>query len=870
MKKNLIFIMSFYWFGIFAQNINDPVANPLSVVTDGNVRFTILTSQLIRLEWDSLAKFENHSSFVIVNRNLPVVKFKQSTQDNWLIIQTDKLILKYLKSSGKFTSENLQITFLDSINHFDWKPGLLNSGNLKGTSRTLDRFNGDTEEWGKFPIPLEEGLISKDGWYVIDDSKNFLFDNTDWKWVLPRQNKNVQDWYFFGYGKNYKSVLSDFIKVAGKIPMPPRYAFGYWWSRYWNYSENELRELIGNFDKYKIPLDVLVIDMDWHITKGLSWLPGKFKTDEFGESIGWTGYTWNKSLFPEPEKFLKWTDQKNIKTTLNLHPASGVEPWEDRYAEFAKAMHFDTTGHKNVPYECADKKFMENLFKIILHPLQDEGIDFWWLDWQQWKDSKKIPGLSNTWWLNYCFFTDMERQKKHRPMLYHRWGGLGNHRYQIGFSGDAIISWNSLNFQPYFTNCASNVLYGYWSHDIGGHMFGAGPEDQKKLDPELYVRWMQYGALSPIFRTHSSKDARLNKEVWNFAPEYSNVLIDAIRLRYALNPYIYTMAREAYETGVSLCRPMYYNYPDKQEAYDFRNQYMFGDDMMVAPITSSIVDNFAAMKIWLPAGNDWYEWSTGTMLKGGQIIERKFLLNEYPIYVKAGAVIPMYPEIQNLQQLNDEMIIRVFPGGSYKTTVYEDAGDDNEYQAEGYAFTDIKTEKLNDKNLIVTISPTEGSYDGMSNFKKYEIQLYGSSIPQTVFYNGKPIPFSLEAKEGCWNYSGNNLCVHIKLPLILNYTTLKIDVTFPDPITDELNGLIGKTRRLSLAVNYLKNHWGDGSPLPEIIANTELTNLKIDYNPFDLKKLVNEFQKNYSQIPDLIRATHLNDKDKEKCINYLK
>ena len=295
MKKNLIFFLSFYWLGIFAQNINDPVANPLSVITDGNVRFTILTSQLIRLEWDSLAKFENHSSFVVVNRNLPAVKFKQSSKENWLIIQTDKLILKYLKSSGKFTSENLLITYIDSTNHIEWKPGQINSGNLKGTSRTLDRFNGDTEEWGKFQIPMEEGLISKDGWYVIDDSKNFLFDNTDWKWVLPRQNKDIQDWYFFGYGKNYKSVLSDFIKVAGKIPMPPRYAFGYWWSRYWNYSENELRELIGNFDKYKIPLDVLVIDMDWHITKGLSWLPGKFKTDEFGESIGWTGTVYSCS-----------------------------------------------------------------------------------------------------------------------------------------------------------------------------------------------------------------------------------------------------------------------------------------------------------------------------------------------------------------------------------------------------------------------------------------------------------------------------------------------------------------------------------------------------------------------------------------------
>src|SRR3712207_5672593 len=102
--------------------------------------------------------------------------------------------------------------------------------------------------------------------------------------------------------------------------------------------------------------------------------------------------------------------------------------------------------------------------------LEKMGVDFWWLDWQQWNNDKQFPNLSNTWWLNYATFSDMERHRDTRPMLYHRWGGLGNHRYQIGFSGDAIISWKSLDFQPYYNSTASNVLYGFWSHDIGGHM----------------------------------------------------------------------------------------------------------------------------------------------------------------------------------------------------------------------------------------------------------------------------------------------------------------------------------------------------------------------------------------------------------------
>ncbi len=869
MKKIILLSFLLCQIQLFSQSNDNPIANPAAIITVENVRITILTSQLIRMEWDSLKKFEDHASLVFINRNLPVPSYSQSIQNGWLIIKTDKLELKYLKGSGKFNSENLQISFRDVSTKTSWKPGLVNSGNLKGTSRTLDGFNGDTHEWEKKPIPLEDGLVSKDGWYLVDDSKTFLFDNSDWKWVMNRDNSNCQDWYFFGYGQDYKSVLLDFTKVAGKIPMPPKFVFGYWWSRYWNYSDNEIRNLVGNFEKYKLPLDVFVIDMDWHITKGLSWLPGKTKKDEFGEAIGWTGYTWNKSLFPEPDKFLKWTNEKQLKTTFNLHPASGIAPWEEKYPEFAKAMNFDTTGNKNIPYECADKKFMENLFTLILHPLELQGADFWWLDWQQWKNSKKVQGLSNTWWLNYCFFTDMERQNKQRPILYHRWGGLGNHRYQIGFSGDAIISWNSLNFQPYFTSCASNVLYGYWSHDIGGHMFGALPEDQKKLDPELYTRWMQYGVLSPIFRTHSSKDARLNKEAWNFTSEYSNALFDAIHLRYALNPYIYTMARKTYETGISLCRPMYYDYPSKQEAYDFKNEYMFGDDMLIMPITTPINDNFSSVKVWLPDGNDWYEWHTGTILHGGQTLERKFLLNEYPIYVKAGAIIPMYPDVKNLQQQIDDLIIRVFPGGNYQTNVYEDAGNTNDYKKNAFTYTTIQTEKQH-SNLNVKIFPREGSYQGMNDSKRYEIQLYGSVMPQNVTVNGKTYSYSSEKKQNCWNYSGKDLCAHIYIPQTLCSTMINITVIYPPDITTDLNGMIGKMRRLSLAVNYLKNHWGDGSPLYDDIAGTELTYLKIEYSPENFKQIINDFNTHYFQIPDLINATHINPNDKEKCIHFLK
>lgn len=162
------------------------------------------------------------------------------------------------------------------------------------------------------------------------------------------------------------------------------------------------------------------------------------------------------------------------------------------------------------------------------------------------------PGLSNTFWLNHTFFNHAERQNPGlRPFIYHRWGGLGSHRYPLAFSGDTYATWPMLAYLPYFTATASNVNYGWWGHDIGGHMFH---KTQKATDPELYTRWLQYGVFTPIFKTHSTKDPRIERCIWCF-PDHMFLMRDAIRLRYTLAPYIYNAARENYDTGVGMCPP---------------------------------------------------------------------------------------------------------------------------------------------------------------------------------------------------------------------------------------------------------------------------------------------------------------------------
>ncbi|MDP4292213.1 MAG: glycoside hydrolase family 31 protein, partial [Bacteroidota bacterium] len=499
--------------------------------------------------------------------------------------------------------------------------------------------------------------------------------------------------------------------------------------------------------------------------------------------------------------------------------------------------------------------------------MEKKGVSFWWLDWQQWPTDKKIKDLSNTWWLNYIFFTDKERNSPDRAMLYHRWGGLGNHRYQIGFSGDAIISWNSLAYQPYFTTSASNVLYGYWSHDIGGHMWG--PNSTHVMNPELYVRWMQFGALSPIFRTHSTKNADVDKDIWNFKGEYYDALSNSIRFRYQMVPYIYAMARKAYDSAVSLCRPLYYDYPNDQEAYDYSSQYMFGDNLLVAPIVSPMDNGESNLKVWLPKGNDWFEWNTGTMLKGGQVTERSFTLEEYPIYVKAGSIIPMYPNtVKNLNTEPSRTVIGVFPGADGTGEIYEDAGNTKAYAKE-FALTKVVSSYLPGRVQKITIQPRTGNYAGMPLKKAYTLKLYGAEMPEKITVNGVKVNYTNIANDKDWTYNGKEFSVNI--PLAEAACNLKQEVMIyysKNEKADVNTGLVKTFRQLTKATAALKFK-DAGIILPEIVGNCEETNLRLEYYPAKFYETLRYFNANYPRIPEAIQKA-TKPANAEWYINYLK
>lgn len=802
---------------------------------DKQIRISFISDGAVRLEYVPDGKFVDDASFVAVNRKYPAVQYQVKDTGKFIEISTSSLKLRYRKGSGKFAADNLSVSSVKGARvPFSWKPGQKDDKNLLGTYRTLDGYDGGLHQ-GKDPMPIEQGLLSRNGWTFIDDSNSYLFDHSDWPWVTYRQEEGkTQDWYFMAYGHDYKKALHDFTLFSGKIPLPPRYAFGYWWSRYWSYSDHELRQLVNDFHDYNIPLDVLVVDMDWHYT-------------EKGRG-GWTGYTWNRRLFPEPANLLDWFEKNQLATTINIHPADGIKSYEEHYPEMARWMGIDPATRQDIPWQASSKRFMTGWLNTQLRPMEKMGVDFWWLDWQQWSYDKEFPHLSNTWWINYVVFSDMERNRNTRPMLYHRWGGLGNHRYQIGFSGDSKISWNSLDFQPYFNSTASNVLYGFWSHDIGGHQ---GPSH---IDPELFVRWMQFGALSPILRTHSTKAAGLKKEPWVFDHEHFEIIRNTIRERYAMAPYIYTMARKAHDTGVSICRPMYYDYPEDQASYDNRNEYMFGDCMLVYPITAPATNGVSVQQVWLPEGSDWYELSTGTTLKGGQTTQRTFHLDEYPLYVKAGAILPAYGHVKNLRGNGDPVVVTVFPGKQGEFDMYEDNGNDKDYESQ-YATTHLSSVREGNR-LNVSIAARQGSYKGMPANRQFSVKVIASAMPQEVTVDGA---------QANYRYDGDSLALVIDIPEQDCSVAKNVTVTYPSNSTTVDNGLLGRMRHIASGIVALK-YQNAGIVLNEGIGTMGSMAESIEYYPEKFWDLIRTFETNYANLPQLLKDNKLKPEQIEKFL----
>ncbi len=677
----------------------EPKANDSQIFTGYGLRITFITPRLIRVEKADHAT--DLMSFAVWNRRFNAGNMTVSRQNGNVTAETDDVV--FTIKDGKPYS----VYFKDSKKTEVFSK----QKNLKGTCRTLDQTEG--------AIDLEDGFITKGGAYLFDDSASMLIDENG---RFAARDKNAVDYYAFAYGNDYRATINAFYLISSSTPIIPRFALGVWWSRYHAYTQKEYLDLMDRFENEGVPLTVATVDMDWHWVHGLD--------KRFGVNYGgWTGYSWNTELFPDYKAFLRALKKKDLHVTVNLHPADGVQFYEDMYEQMAKANGVDPATKQTVKFQCGNDDFWNSYFDILHKPYEKDGVDFWWIDWQQ-GDKSDVDGLDPLNALNHYHYLD-NAENGEIPLILSRYAGAGSHRYPLGFSGDTAMNWDCLDFQPYFTATAANAAYGWWSHDIGGHHRGY-------RDDDLYMRWIEFGVFSPIMRLHSSTAEILGKEPWKYRSDVYHATKRWLRFRHKLIPYIFTMDHRTHDEGIALCEPMYYSYPDDKRAYKVPNQYMFGSELMVCPITTRQDKkiNYGKVKAFIPEGR-WTDIFTNQSYEGSGEITLLREIDTIPVLAREGAIIPLSADDGNRTDNPTSFEIWVFSGnGSFD--MVEDNGKTN--FADHKAVTRFET-TFNGNRVTFTVSAVQGDLSVIPQKRNYKI------LFKDIIKDGKPLCIEINGAE---------------------------------------------------------------------------------------------------------------------------
>lgn len=693
-------------------------ADPRTVVQGPGYRITVLTSRMLRLERSEDDAFTDAPTQVVAHRRLDLPEYRVATGPDGLDLWTEHLHLHY--DTGPFTAAGLSVTVLQrtrTAHETTWRygdPQVVAPGpNLGGTTRTLDGVDG--------AVPLDPGLLSRRGHAVVDDSASLLL--TPDGWVAPRP-PGGQDLYVLAYGLDHRDALRDWFRLTGASPLLPRWTLGNWWSRYHRYTDHEYLDLMDRFAARGMPFSVAVIDMDWHLTD-----------IDPALGTGWTGYTWNRELFADPPAFLAALHERGLRTTLNVHPADGVRRHEEAYRDVAEDLGLDPASGAAVAFDIGSRTFVDSYLRRLHHPQEEAGVDFWWLDWQS-GTASRWPGLDPLWMLNHVHYRDSGRAGR-RPLTFSRYAGLGSHRNPIGFSGDTVISWASLAFQPSFTATAANVGYFWWSHDVGGHFFGT-------KDVELATRWVQLGALSPINRLHSSNNPFSSKEPWRFGPQAEAIMRRFLRLRHQLVPYLYSAMWTAHTDGVGPVRPMYHDHPQVDAAHDVPHQYLLGPDLVVVPVTSPADrrTHLASTEAWLPDGA-WVDLLSGRRYRGGRTLRLHRALEQVPVLARAGAVLPLAADpMADPGRDPHALALRVVPGADGGCVVVEDGGGGAVEVADRYETrVDVRWYD-GGRTAVLTVAPPTGA--GVLRLRDLTVEVLGVRVGR-AWLGGAEVPVQHDA-----------------------------------------------------------------------------------------------------------------------------
>ncbi|MFV0249615.1 MAG: TIM-barrel domain-containing protein [Bacilli bacterium] len=681
----------------FKINYENAKANQKNIIQGNKYRFTILTERLIRLEFNENGIFEDRPTVLILNRNTEPVNYNLKEDKRFLEISTKYFRLTYkknkpFKGTTLNTMVNLKIELLNSDKI--WYYGHPEARNYGAPGISLDDNPGK--------LKLKKGLYSIDGFSSIDDSKSDIISEQG---IIQEKETESIDTYLFLYLKDFAYCLKDYYTVTGNPSLIPRYALGNWWSKNEDYNDESLKELLNNFKKNEIPLSVLLLDKDWHIR-------------DYQNKLKDSGFSWNETKFNNPSMMIAYLHSEGIRIGLNLNPLEGIFPYEYKFLKLQEYLKEDENGI--IPFNVFNPKFVDTYLKILINPLDQINVDFFWIDFNE---TKKIKDL---WALDHYHFQNMQKDYKKRPMILSRNTNIAPHRYPVLYSGKTIVSWNTLKLIPFHNSSSTNIGVTFWSHDIGGYYKGTE-------DNELYTRYVQLGTFSPILKFGSDKGKYYKREPWRWSVKTHKIVKDYLTLRHRLIPYIYTESYKYHKFGMPLIMPIYYKFPEMYDDINYRNGYYFGTEFFISPIVNKkdYIMNRVIHKFFLPDGI-WYDFVTGKKFPGGKKYISFFKDEDYPVFAKAGSIITLGDN----ENINDttppkNMEIQIFPGRSNTYNLYEDDGVSDLYKKDYYLLTSIDYNYL-PNNYTVIVRPVEGKSGIVPDTRNYKFVFRNTKAAKEV------------------------------------------------------------------------------------------------------------------------------------------
>ena len=774
----------------FAPDLTKATAKEQVVFQGTNYRITVLSERLVRLEYSVDGHFSDNLTTLVKNRNFAVPQFKVEQDQNYLVITTNYFMLQYMKNKPflgpKFAPDSYLKVALVNTDKV-WFYGQAEARNFKGGAISLDNYRGK--------ISLDKGLYSTDGFVSLDDSGNYEIDANGF---LLKPDVNKVDIYLFMYKRDFGLCLKDYFTLTGYPPLLPRYTFGIWWNREKIYDFDNTKALIKSFNRHQIPLSVLLLSEFWHIK------------DKKDYNLYRTGFSFNRELFPNPQEFINYMHERGVHIGLNFDPIEGIRKEEDRYLNFAEEL--NVAGGVTIPFNVFDKNFMALYVKHLIDPLLDIGVDIYWLDYK--KDLNTIQALE------YYYNKDFERMKKFRPLVLTRSPLVAPHRAGVLYSGETIVSWDTLKYLPFYNSMAANKGISWWSHDVGGYKDGIE-------DSELYLRYVQFSTFSPIFRFSAKRGVYYKREPWMWDVKTFTIAREYCWLRQRLIPYIYTAAYEYHKTGKPLIQPIYYTYPEIYDEPTYRNEYYFGKELFIAPITKpkDVTMNRSIERVFLPKGI-WYDFKTGKRFVGNKRYVVFYKEEEYPIFAKAGSIIPLANLGENINDTNppQSMEINVFPGESNEFKLYEDDGITKLNEDGYYIVTSIDYNYLQN-NYTLIIHPVEGKTAIIPKLRNYKIRFRNTRTADDViiYLNGDKANLEYECYE-----DENDFVVDIK------------DVDTTKQLTINCKGKdieINAVRIINEDVNSIISDLKIPTKLKEQIAEIFFSNIDIKLKRIRIKKL---------------------------------